>query len=229
VLNAAREILLGSRVPKENSHRDEPPKMRLIPRETKFFDLFAELSGNLTEGAKLLRAILEDPRDLAVRVQQVQAIEHKGDRATHAIITKLNQTFITPFDREDIHRLASSLDDVLDYVNSAAVRLVMYKISAPPPVAAELAGLIVLQCEELAHGVSLLEKNGHVMDHCAEVNRLEDQADHVSRRAIADLFEHERDPIQLIKLKELYEVLEFATDKAEDAANVLEAIVVKSA
>jgi predicted phosphate transport protein (TIGR00153 family) len=203
--------------------------MRLIPHETKFFELFAELSGNLTEGAKLLRTILEDPRDLAMRVEQVQAIEHKGDRATHAIITKLNQTFITPFDREDIHRLASSLDDVLDYVNSAAVRLVMYKISAPPKVAADLAALIVLQCEELAHGVSLLEKNGHVMEHCAEVNRLEDQADFVSRRAIADLFENEHDPIQLIKLKELYEVLEFATDKAEDAANVLEAIVVKSA
>jgi uncharacterized protein len=203
--------------------------MRLIPRETKFFDLFAELSGNLTEGARLLRLILEDPRDLSLRVAQVQAIEHKGDRAIHAIITKLNQTFITPFDREDIHRLASSLDDVLDFVNSAAVLLVMYKITTPPLVSAELAGLIVLQCEELARGVSLLEKNGHVMQHCAEVNRLEDVADHISRRAIADLFEHEKDPIQLIKLKELYETLEYATDKAEDAANVLEAIVVKSA
>jgi len=203
--------------------------MRLIPRETKFFDLFAELSGNLTAGGKLLRSILEDPRDLALRVEQMQAIEHKGDRATYAIITKLNQTFITPFDREDIHRLASALDDVLDFMNAAASRLVMYNITAPPTVAAELAGLIVLQCEELARGVSLLEKNGHVMEHCAEVNRLEDVADHVSRRAIADLFEREKDPIQLIKLKELYETLEYATDKAEDAANVLEAIVVKSA
>lgn len=203
--------------------------MRLIPRDPKFFDLFAGLSDNLTEGARLLRTILADPRDLSLRVEQVQAIEHKGDRATHDIITKLNQTFITPFDREDIHRLASSLDDVLDFVNSAAVRLVMYKITTPPPVSVELAGLIVLQCEELARAVSVLGKNGHVMEHCAEVNRLEDVADHVSRKAIADLFEYEKDPIQLIKLKELYEVLEFATDKAEDAANVLEGIVVKSA
>ena len=202
--------------------------MRLIPRDTKFFDLFAELSGNLTEGAKLLRTILAEPHDLAMRVSQVQAIEHKGDKATHAIITKLNQTFITPFDREDIHRLASSLDDVLDFVNSAALRLVMYKIAIPPPVSAELAGIIVLQCEGLAKAVSLLEKNGAVMEYCEEVNRLEDMADHVSRRAIADLFENEKDPIQLIKLNELYEVLEYATDKAEDAANVLEAIVVKS-
>jgi uncharacterized protein len=202
--------------------------MRLIPRDPKFFDLFAELSNNLTDGAKLLRTILSDPQDLAMRVSQVQAIEHRGDKATHSIITKLNQTFITPFDREDIHRLASSLDDVLDFVNSAALRLVMYKIHTPPPVAAELAGIIVLQCEELGKGVSLLEKNGQVMKHCEEVNRLEDMADHVSRKAIADLFEHEKNPIQLIKLKELYEVLEYATDKAEDAANVIEAIVVKS-
>lgn len=203
--------------------------MRLIPHEPKFFELFAELSGYLTEGASLLRSILEDPRDLDMRVKQVQAIEHKGDQATHAIITKLNQTFITPFDREDIHRLASSLDDVLDFTNSAATRLVMYRITSPPTAAAELAGLIVLQSQELARGVSLLERNGAAMKHCEEVNRLEDEADHIARRAIAQLFETEKDPIQLIKLKELYEVLEMATDKAEDAANVLEAIVLKSA
>ena len=94
--------------------------MRLLPREAKFFELFAELSNYLTEAAKLLKSILEDPRDLILRVEQVQAIEHKGDRATHAIITKLNQSFITPFDREDIHKLASSLDDVLDFTNAAA-------------------------------------------------------------------------------------------------------------
>jgi predicted phosphate transport protein (TIGR00153 family) len=202
---------------------------RLIPRETKFFELFAELSTSLNAGARLLRAILEDPHDLQKRVAEMQAIEHEGDRATHAIIAKLNTTFITPFDREDIHRLASSLDDVLDFVNAAAVRLVMYKIAQPPVAAAELAGLIVLQAEELAIAVSLLEKNNGVLKHCEEINRLEDEADDVSRKAIAVLFENEKDPIQLIKMKELYEVLEYATDKAEDAANVLEAIVLKSA
>ncbi len=180
------------------------------------------------DGAMLLRNILEDPRDLDMKVAQVQAIEHKGDRATKSIITKLNQTFITPFDREDIHRLASSLDDVLDFTNLAATRLVMYRIHQPPPASAQLAGLIVLQCEELARAVSVLEKNGAVMKHCEEVNRLEDEADHVGRRAIADLFESEKDPIRLIKLKELFEVLEVATDKAEDAANVLETIFLKS-
>jgi uncharacterized protein len=203
--------------------------VRLIPHEAKFFQLFAELSGYLTEGAKVLRGILQDPHDLETRVQQVQEIEHNADRATHAIMTKLNQSFITPFDREDIHKLASSLDDVLDFTNAAATRLVMYKITDPPPAAAELAGLIVLQSEQLAIGVSLLEQNGAVLKHCEEVNRLEDEADYVSRKAIAMLFDSEKDPIQLIKLKELYEVLEMATDKAEDAANVLEAIVLKSA
>jgi predicted phosphate transport protein (TIGR00153 family) len=202
---------------------------RLIPRETKFFELFAELSTSLTAGAKLLREILEDPHDLQKRVKEMQDIEHEGDRATHAIIAKLNTSFITPFDREDIHRLASSLDDVLDFVNAAAVRLVMYKISQPPSAAAELAGLIVRQVEELAIGVSMLEKNNGVLKHCDEVNRLEDEADDVSRKAIAGLFESEKDPIQLIKMKELYEVLEYATDKAEDVANVLEAIVLKNA
>ena len=203
--------------------------MRLIPHDTKFFNLFAELSANLTEGAKLLHSILQDPRDLALRVEQMQAIEHKGDQATYTIITRLNQTFITPFDREDIHRLASSLDDVLDFMNSAAVRLLMYKITIPPPISAQLAGIIVLQCEELARGVSLLEKNGPVMAHCAEINRLEDVADHISRRAIADLFEHEKDPFQLIKLKEIYELLETVTDRCEDVANIIEGIVLEYA
>src|SRR5438128_10175159 len=112
---------------------------RLIPREIKFFELFAELSSNLTEGAKLLRSILENPVDLGGRAEQMQAIEHKGDKATHAIITKLNQTFITPFDREDIYRLASSLDYVLDFMNTATTRLILYNILHPTPDSAELA------------------------------------------------------------------------------------------
>jgi predicted phosphate transport protein (TIGR00153 family) len=203
--------------------------IRLIPRETKFFRMFSEVSQNVTEGARLLQDILKNPTPMAERLDKLQAIEHRGDEMTHAIITALNQTFITPFDREDIHRLTSSLDDVLDFVNSAGVRLRLYRIDAPPPVAAELAGLIVQQSVELAQGVSLLEQNQRVLEHCVEVHRLENEADRVSRNAIADLFDHEKDPIRLIKMKELYEVLEMATDKAEDAANVLEAVALKSA
>src|SRR6266700_7910709 len=198
--------------------------MRLIPRESKFFRMFSEVSQNLTQGTRLLHDILKNPANMEPRLDQLQAIEHLGYEMTHGIITTLNQTFITPFDREDIHRLTSSLDDVLDYVNSAGMRLTLYRIDAPPPVAAELAGLIVQQSEELAQGVSLLEQNQRVLEHCVEVHRLENEADRVSRNAIAELFDAEKDPIRLIKMKELYEVLETATDKAEDAANVLEAV-----
>jgi len=203
--------------------------MRLIPREQKFFRMFTDVSENLIEGARLLHDMLKNPVDLQSRTKRLQEVEHRGDEMTHNIIRMLNQTFITPFDREDIHRLTSSLDDVLDFVNGAAVRMALYRISAPPPAAADLAALIVSQSEELSKGVSLLESNKKVLDHCTEVNRLENEADRVSRRAIAELFDQEKDPIKLIKIKELYEVLETATDKAEDAANVLEAVVLKSA
>jgi len=159
----------------------------------------------------------------------LQEIEHRGDEMTHDIMRMLNQTFITPFDREDIHSLSSAFDDVLDFVNAAAIRMTLYRITNPPPAGATLAQLIVTQAEELSKAVAVLGQNQKVLDHCVEVNRLENEADRVSRKAIADLFEHEKDPIQLIKLKELYEVLETATDKAEDAANVLETVALKSA
>ncbi len=203
--------------------------VRIIPREAKFFEMFAEMSSNLTAGARLLLELLQDYDNVPMRVQKIKDIEHQGDDLTHSIITKLNQTFITPFDREDIHKLASSLDDVLDYINSASERLLMYKITNPPPAAGELAGIVVRQCETLAKAVALLEKNQGVLELCVEVNRLENEADSVARDAIAKLFEREKDPISLIKYKELFEVLEMATDKAEDAANVLESVVLKSA
>ena len=202
--------------------------VRLVPREVKFYAMFTEMAQNATDGARLLTEILRDDADVANRVQRLKAIEHRGDDLTHELLTKLNQTFITPFDREDIHKLATSIDDVLDFVWGAGERLVIYKITAPPPAAADLASVIVRQCEELTAAVSLLEKNQRLVPHLVEINRLENEADLVSRGAIGALFEHERDPITLIKIKELFEVLERATDKAEDAANVLEAVVLKS-
>jgi predicted phosphate transport protein (TIGR00153 family) len=205
--------------------------VRIIPRDAKFFDMFNEMAENLTDGARLLLQLLKDYKgqDIYAGVQQIKGFEHRGDDMTHAVLRKLNQTFITPFDREDIHRLASSIDDVLDFVNAAAERMVLYKIENPPEAAARLATIIVRQSEELTSAVNLLEKTQGVLEHCVEINRLEDEADQICRAAIAALFEHERDPITLIKYKELFEVLEMATDKAEDAANVLEAVVLKSA
>jgi len=203
--------------------------VRIVPRETKFFDMFAEMSRNLIDGAKVLRDLLGNFEQVEARISNIKDIEHRGDDMTHAVFVKLNQTFITPFDREDIHRLASSLDDVLDFINSAADRIMMYKIKTPPPAAFELAKIIVRQAESLEKGVSLLEKNQKVLEHLVEVNRLENEADQISRDAIGKLFDNETDPIVLIKHKELIEVLETATDKAEDVANVLETIVLKSA
>lgn len=204
--------------------------VRLIPKDQKFFDMFAEMASNLGDGARLLQQTLENFNNIDARVQQLKDIEHRGDEMTHNILTKLNSTFITPFDREDIYRLASSLDDVLDFVYAAGVRLVMYKISSAPEAASLLAGIIVKQADQLTNALAQLEKKQEkVLENCVEINRLENEADSVARAAIAVLFEKEKDPISLIKLKELYEVLETATDKAEDAANVLEGVVLKSA
>lgn len=203
--------------------------VRFIPRETKFFDLFADMANNLTNGARLLRDLLQDYRDVSATVQKIKGIEHKGDDMAHAVFVKLNSSFITPFDREDIHTLASSLDDVLDYINAAADRLVTFKIKEPPAAAVELATIILRQAEELAKAVALIEKGDVLIEYCVEVNRLENAADAISRAAIGLLFETETDPIQLIKHKELLEVLEMATDKAKDVANVLETVVLKSA
>jgi uncharacterized protein len=204
--------------------------VRLLPRDPRFFDLFAEMASNLGEGARLLKGILDDFQDIEARVRRLKDIEHRGDEMTHNILTKLNQTFITPFDREDIHRLASSLDDVLDFIYAAGVRLVMFRIKAAPPAASKLAEIIIRQTDQLSQAMSRLErKHDQVLENCVEINRLENEADLVARTAIAALFDEEKDPIALIKLKELYEVLETSTDKAEDAANVLEGVVLKSA
>lgn len=144
------------------------------------------------------------------------------------MLTKLNQTFITPFDREDIHALTSSLDDVLDFINSAAARIITYRITNPPPVALDLSRIILLQSQEVHRALPLLRRNGDILTHCVEINRLENEADVVSRAAIGQLFDQEKDPITLIKAKELIEILELATDKAEDVANVLETVVLKN-
>ena len=187
------------------------------------------MANNLTDGARLLKAILTDMKDVNSRVEQLKTIEHRGDEMTHDLLTKLNQTFVTPFDREDIHKLASSLDDVLDFVHAAGERLVMYKITEFTPAAPQLADVIVRQGEQLCKAVSHLEKKNNVLQYCVEINRLENEADRIANVALGQLFETETNPIALIKKKELYEVLETATDKAEDAANVIESVVVKSA
>jgi uncharacterized protein len=202
--------------------------VQLIPKDTSFFRMFSAMSDNLILGARALTDLFADYREVECKIDSIRKIEREGDELTHAILTKLNQTFITPFDREDIYQLASKLDDVLDFIHTATTRIQMYRITNPPPAAAELAKIILMQSEELQKAVSLMQKNGNILVHCVEINRLENEADNVAQQAIASLFEHEKDPITLIKIKELIEFLERATDKAEDVANVLESVVLKN-
>jgi uncharacterized protein len=201
---------------------------RLIPRDNSFFVMFSAMSDNLIAGAQTLVDLFANYQDVEKQIERIRRIEREGDELTHSILTKLNQTFITPFDREDIHQLASKLDDVLDFINASGARIVMYRITTPPPAAGELATIVLKQCQELQQAVSLMQKNGNILAHCVEINRLENEADQVSQHAIARLFECEKDPINLIKIKELLEFLERATDKAEDVANVLETVVLKN-
>jgi len=205
---------------------------RIIPREEEFFTLFFKASENIHEGAILLKELLDRFDNIQERALKIEEVEHKGDAITHDIIRKLNTTFITPIDREDIIKLASALDDVIDLIHGVAMRLVVYKISASTSYAKELGFLIVKAAHELQKGIEHLPlANGRdrVYEHCVEVNSIENEADRVSRDAIANLFENQIDPVAIIKWKEIYETLETATDRCEDAANVLESVALKNA
>ncbi|MFQ5926158.1 MAG: DUF47 domain-containing protein [Terriglobia bacterium] len=202
---------------------------KLLPREKSFFDQFTQVTANIEASAQALVELLENYRDVEKKVAHIKDLEHRGDQMTHALMTRLNQTFITPFDREDIHLLASRLDDVLDLIDSVASRLIIYRIGQPRPGAAELARILLKATSEVRAAVSQLEKQDRILEHCIEINRLENEGDSAVRAAIARLFEEEKDPVEIIKWKELLEVLEIATDKCEDVANVLEGVVLKSA
>ncbi len=203
---------------------------RILPTDHAFFDMFEKASLNIQEGAEILKDLLDNFIDIKEKARQIEEVEHRGDTITHDIVRKLNTTFITPIDREDILALASALDDIIDLIHAAATRIVLFKITESTPQAKELGFLILKSVRELNRGISLMgSKMNEVYDHCVEVNSLENEADRVCRDAIAYLFEHEKDPITIIKWKEIYETLETATDRCEDAANVLEGVALKNA
>jgi predicted phosphate transport protein (TIGR00153 family) len=203
---------------------------RIIPRDEAFFVMFEKAAQNALEGAEVLKDLLDHFDDVKEKARQIEEIEHKGDTLTHEIVRKLNTTFITPIDREDILALTSSIDDVIDLIHAAATRIMLYKISEPTPQAKELGFLILKSTRELHRGVTRLStKMDEVFEHCVEVNSLENEADRVCRDAIAQLFDQEKDPIYILKWKEIYETLETATDRCEDAANVLEGVALKNA
>ena len=202
---------------------------RILPREETFFRMFIELAENINAGAKAMLELLENYVNVEVQVEIVKSLEHKGDNITHAVMKRLDQSFITPFDREDIHELCSQIDDVLDLTDAAASRLVTYRVAAIRPGVAELAKVLLQATAEVVAAVKGLEKHDHILDHCIEINRLENEGDRLSRALIAQLFDEEKDPVQIIKWKEIIEVLETAIDKCEDVANVIESVTLKSA
>jgi len=204
--------------------------MRVLPKEEKFYALFEQQAQYIQEAAKLLTAaVMSGPAQLGVYGAQIRDVEHQGDEVMHEIMTRLNQTFLTPIDPEDIHRLASRLDDVLDMIDAAVGRLSLFKIINLPAEVAAMSQIIEACSIAIVKAVSALSHGDEVSDHLIEINHLENEADRVNRQALADLFETETNAIQLIKLKEIYEILESATDLCEDVANVIEGVVVKNA
>lgn len=202
---------------------------KILPREQSFFQMFTEQAENVQAGAQAMVEMLQDFTDPAASAKRVEAYEHAGDVIAHDIIKKLNQTFITPFDREDIHELATRIDDVIDLVDAASSRLVTYRVETIRPGVLDLATTIRDATAQIVAAVRVLEDENHILDHCIEINRLENVADRQCRALIAQLFDQEKDPVQIIKWKEIIETLEFATDKCEDVANVIETVKLKNA
>lgn len=200
-----------------------------MPHEGGFHDMFVELAENVYRASQAMVAMLENFSDPPADAEKIKDIEHTNDTITHMLMNKLNRTFITPFDREDIHELASKIDDVLDLTDAAASRLVTYRITEIRPGVPELSRVLMAATKEVVAAVRVLEQKDHVLSHCIEINRLENEADRICRDLIARLFEQEKDPILVIKWKEIIEVLEIATDKCEDVANVVETITLKNA
>ena len=201
--------------------------LRMFRRTDKFFDMFNEAARNIHQGARAFQQMLEDFRGTDEQWRAVEEYEHEGDKITHRILRTLHQTFIIPVDREDIHKLTSALDDVIDLIEASAARMAMYRVSKPTPEAQRLAGIIVRCTDQIVRGVTALPRFEFIQEHCIEINRLENEADEVARTAIAALFLWEVPPIEVIKWKEIYETLETATDRCEDVANLLEEISLK--
>ncbi len=203
--------------------------MRLLPREEKFYRLFHKQIEIIAEAARLLLdGVQHGESRMAGAATEINVLEHKGDEVIHEIFTRLNQTFITPIDPEDIHNISSALDDVLDGIEDTAHRLVSYRIDPIPPCMVTLAEIVHSCSKSLRAAVDAMEKNGSTMEHCIEINRLENEADRLGRSAIVDLFNKEKDSITLIKLKEVYEFFENTIDSCEDVADVLQNVVVKN-
>jgi uncharacterized protein len=200
---------------------------KLIPRTQHFFDDFVGLSEEIRGGARLLKQMMSsDPPDMS-KADAIKDVEHNCDGRTRAIIDSVNRTFVTPLDREDIHALAISLDDVMDAIDAGAAVTRLYKIDRIRPGARRLADIVCESMDRITEALAALEKRHGVLELAARVNQLEREADRVHQDAIVALFDEERDPIRVIKWKEIFDFLEAATDRCEDVGNLLEGVVVK--
>ena len=204
-------------------------RLRLIPRDDRFFELFVEDAANVLNGARQLEAMLRTYDQPEARAAEIRESEHRGDEISHEIGHRLEATFVTPFDREDIYALISALDDVLDLIEEAADTFVLYRVDAPTSTAVDQAAIIVKQAEILHEALVHLQGFKDLDRYWIEVHRLENEGDQIVRNAIARLFDEERDPVNVLKWKDIYGLLEATIDKAEDAANIIERITIKHA
>jgi len=204
---------------------------RLMPQEGRFFELFNEHAGQVVQGSRELAALMASGDDLERRAHNIESIEKRADRITRSTIELLHKTFITPIDRDDIHQLISKMDDILDLIEDAAQLMFLYDVRVPTPEAKKLADICVVCCEKMQSAVALLSSMDNaaaIMTICTEIDRLESDADHVMRAAIARLFRDEPDVRELIKLRTVYEHLETVTDRCEDVANIIQGIVLEN-
>jgi predicted phosphate transport protein (TIGR00153 family) len=198
------------------------------PRDREYFDLFEEAGGNIARATGLLEEMLRDYPEKNDLAREILICEQEGDRITHDIIRRLNQTFVTPIDREDIHQLSSALDDVVDYTEEVADYLGLYKIEAPMSQAQELAAVLHQCGRQIAEAMPRLRGFKDITHYTVELNRLENDGDRIVREAIASLFDNGIDPMVVIRWKDIFERLEEAIDAAEHVANILEGIVIKN-
>jgi uncharacterized protein len=200
---------------------------RLIPKEEKFYADFLAMADELQKGARLLEAMVEPDHPVWDKADEIKEVEHKCDFLTHEIIQRLNRTFVTPIDREDIHELARSLDDVMDAIDASAAMIRLYRLNAVRFGARELARVVSASTVEIRKAIAALAEGKSLAVHAVEINRLENEADRVHQQAVGRLFDEETNPIVVMKWKEALDFLEQATDRCEDVANVIEGVAVK--
>jgi predicted phosphate transport protein (TIGR00153 family) len=205
------------------------PSFRLIPREERFFDLFVQDAANVLDGARQLEAMLRSYESSEKAAKKIRETEHRGDEISHDIGRRLESTFVTPFDREEIHALIAGLDDILDLIEEVADTFILYRIQAPTKTAVKQASLIVQACETIHQALSNLRGFKGLDPYIVEIHRLENEGDRLSRSAIAGLFDDGTKTIDVLKWKDVYALLEDTIDKCEDVADMIERIVVKHA